>query len=144
MARGPRFFYFKYQQRFLRPPFYLFSSRISPTPVLVVSWGSWPGHNAIEHRSIPKVEYIYIYQGSKEDNLVHIILMRSVEKERKKKAQIKWIEVDFFICPTIVSNFLFYSLATSPLHCCQDNDFFVTLRLFYCRSFPLLPVITTH
>jgi hypothetical protein len=29
--------------------------------VLVVSWGSWPGHNAIEHRSIPKVEYIYIY-----------------------------------------------------------------------------------
>jgi hypothetical protein len=89
MARGPRFFYFKYQQRFLRPPFYLFSSRISPTPVLVVSWGSWPGHNAIEHRSIPKVEYIYIYQGSKEDNLVHIILMRSVEKERKKKAQIK-------------------------------------------------------
>lgn len=24
MARGPRFFYFKYQQRFLRPPFTFF------------------------------------------------------------------------------------------------------------------------
>jgi hypothetical protein len=37
----------------------------------------------------------------KEDNLVHIILMRSTAEGN---AQIKWIEnkVDFFICSTIV------------------------------------------
>lgn len=85
MARGPRFFYFKYQQRFLRPPFTFFLLVFPPRVSSLLGFLAWPQcHRAPEHSK----GWIHIYQGSKEDNLVHIILMRSVEKEKKSSNQV--------------------------------------------------------